>query len=78
MPKGKKNTTILALIFWDHKVLRIIFITTSVFFGIIVLMGHLHYSIDVLSAFFITYAIHHIAEVIFKRDKEYFEEMMRT
>ncbi|HEV8666693.1 MAG TPA: phosphatase PAP2-related protein, partial [Candidatus Paceibacterota bacterium] len=46
---------LMALIFWQDKVLRYIFLTWSVFFGIIVLLGHLHYSIDVLSAFFITY-----------------------
>ena len=59
---------LLALIFWNEKVLRVLFIATSVFFGIIVLMGHLHYSIDVLSAFFITYAIYNIAKWLFKND----------
>ena len=62
-------------IFWNNKLLRVIFIVTAVFFGIIVLMGHLHYSIDVLSAFFITYTIYHISEVIFKKDKVYFDEV---
>ncbi|MCX6800273.1 MAG: phosphatase PAP2-related protein, partial [Candidatus Falkowbacteria bacterium] len=45
---------LMALIFWEHAYLRKIFITISVFFGIIVLAGHIHYSIDVFSAFFIT------------------------
>jgi len=59
---------LLALIFWENKWLRIFFILLSLIFGIIVLLGHLHYSIDVLSAFFITYGIYHIALFIFKKD----------
>jgi hypothetical protein len=38
-------------------------------FGVVVLLGHLHYSIDVLSAFFISYGIYRIAEIIFHKDK---------
>lgn len=64
---------LLALIFWDNKFLRYLFIVTSVSFGIVVLLGHLHYSIDVLGAFFITYTIYHIAEIIFKKDKKIFQ-----
>jgi len=64
---------LLALIFWKEKALRIVFIATSVFFGIIVLMGHLHYSIDVLSAFFITYSIYCISKWMFKNDFAMFE-----
>lgn len=63
---------LMALIFWDHKILRWFFVATSIFFGIVVLLGHLHYTIDVLSAFFITYSIYHIAKVVFRRDNEFF------
>ena len=59
---------LLSLIFWDNVYLRVIFFALSIIFGIVVLLGHLHYSIDVLSAFFITYAIYHIAVRIFKKD----------
>jgi hypothetical protein len=45
-----------------------IFTGVAVFFGAIVLMGHLHYSIDVASAFFITYSVYHMALYFFKRD----------
>ena len=51
---------LMALVFWDEKYLRWFFIAASIFFGAIVLMAHLHYSIDVFAAFFITFAIYHI------------------
>lgn len=60
---------LLALIFWENKRLRVFFIILSLVFGTVVLLGHLHYSIDVLSAFFISYGIYHIAEKIFQKDK---------
>jgi membrane-associated phospholipid phosphatase len=62
----------MALIFWKNKILRYTFIFLSVFFGVIVLLGHIHYSIDVLAAFFITYTIWHISEKLFKKELEYF------
>ena len=63
---------LMALIFWQDVYLRFLFIASSIIFGIVVLLAHLHYSIDVLSAFFITYTIYHIAEFIFKKDREVF------
>lgn len=63
---------LMALIFWDEVYLRILFILSAIFFGILVLLAHLHYSIDVLSAFFITYAIYHLSEVLFKKDRKIF------
>ena len=64
---------LMALIFWKHKLLRYVFIISAISFGIIVLLWHLHYSIDVLAAFFITYTIHHIWEILRKKDKIHFE-----
>ncbi len=64
---------LMALIFWQNKILRYFFLLASVIFGAAVLMAHVHYSIDVLSAYFITYTIYHLAEQLFKKDKRTFE-----
>jgi PAP2 superfamily C-terminal len=58
----------MALIYWDHKYIRYLCLASSVLFGIVVLLGHLHYSIDVFAAFFITYSIYHLSRYIFKKD----------
>lgn len=60
----------LALVFWKHRLIRFFCLACSVFFGIIVLLGHLHYSIDVASAFFISYTIFIIATKVFPKDWE--------
>ncbi|MCX6722275.1 MAG: phosphatase PAP2-related protein [Candidatus Staskawiczbacteria bacterium] len=59
---------LLALIFWQEKKLRYLFLILSVFFGTISLLGHYHYTIDVLSAFFIAYGVYHFCAKIFKKD----------
>lgn len=64
---------LMALIFWKNKWMRYIFILAALAFGVIVLLGHLHYSIDVLAAFFITYTIHHLCGILRKKDKVYLE-----
>lgn len=63
---------LLALIFWENKTLRIIFLSFSIMFAFVVLLGHLHYSIDVLSAYFITFTIFHLCKYIFKKDWQLF------
>lgn len=63
---------LIALIFWDHLYLRSLFLASSIVFGVIVLLAHLHYSIDVFAAFFITYSIYHIAIKLFKKDFDFF------
>lgn len=64
---------LMALVFWHEKPLRYIFLAWSIFFGVIALLGHIHYSIDVLSAFFITYTIYHLASFFFPTEKALLE-----
>jgi len=58
----------LALVYWSNKPLRIIFLITSVVFAASVLLGHLHYSIDVFAAYFITYSVYRISMRFFKEE----------
>ena len=59
---------LMALVFWDEKFLRGLFMATAVLFGIVVLLGHYHYSIDVFAAFFITFGVYKISERFFVKD----------
>jgi hypothetical protein len=63
---------LLALIFYKEKTLRNLFLATAVLFGVVVLLSHRHYSIDVLSAFFITYTIYVISVKLFKKEFKMF------
>ncbi len=64
----------LAFVFWDETILRYFFLVCSAIGAGAVLLGHLHYSIDVFSAFFIAFGIFHITKHIFKRDYEMLRE----
>ena len=59
---------LLALIFWNFKNIRYYFLLCSIIASCVVIVGHLHYSIDVFSAFFITFGIFEIAKRIFKKE----------
>lgn len=59
---------LMSLIFWDNVVLRIVFLLASIIFGVVVLLGHLHYSIDVFSAYFITYSVYILSRRAFRKD----------
>lgn len=57
-----------ALALWSvHRREAYFFLASSLFFAAVVLLGHIHYTIDVFSAFFITYGILHIAQWLMPR-----------
>lgn len=56
---------LMALVFWNDKTLRYLFLAWSIFMAAVVLLGHYHYSIDVASAYFITYTIYVLCERFF-------------
>jgi hypothetical protein len=65
---------LLALLFWQKKGLRNLFLIWSAFFAAVVLMGHLHYTIDVASAYFITFGIFCLARWLFPNSYELFHK----
>ena len=69
-----------ALAFWHIPALRYFYLASTAFFGAIVLLGHYHYSIDVLAALFITHGIFQSACWLFHRDYTLFrssEELIK-
>ncbi len=65
---------LMALIFWPIWEWRYVFFITSIVFGISVLMGHIHYSIDVFAAPFMTYSIFTISRKLFQPDYRFSRE----
>jgi len=59
---------LLALIFWENKRLRHLFLALTVIFAASVLLAHVHYSIDVFAAPFIVYGMFIITSRLFPRD----------
>lgn len=57
-----------ALVFWDEKFWRYFFFFASFIMGFGVLGAHIHYSIDVFAAPFMTYSIYIIAQRLFPHD----------
>lgn len=54
------------LLFKDHKI-KYFFLAASIILAIVVLLMHVHYTIDVLSAFFITYGTFKIGNWFFSK-----------
>ncbi len=59
---------LMALIFWGQDFWRRFFIIASIIFGATVLFAHVHYSIDVFAAPFMSYGIFAITAKLFPRD----------
>ena len=57
-----------ALAFWHIPPWRAFYLALTAFFGAVVLLGHYHYSIDVLAALFITHGVFQISCWLFGRD----------
>src|SRR6478752_221050 len=57
-----------ALAFWHIPQWRVFYLALTAFFGSIVLLGHYHYSIDVLAALFITHGVFQVSCWLFARD----------
>ena len=57
-----------ALAFWHIPQWRMFYLALTVFFASVVLLGHYHYSIDVLAALFITHGVFQTSCWLFGRD----------
>lgn len=67
----------LALVFWQRPHLRLVFLGCSVLAAGAVIFGHLHYTIDVFAAYFITYTVYCISKTAFKSDYTIFTNDFR-
>ncbi len=65
---------LFALIYWQEKWVRYLCLGGAVLLGAGVILGHLHYSIDVFAAFFITYGIFAMAQRFFSYAYHVFSE----
>ena len=65
---------LLMLLFWENKKLRYFCLLSSIFFAYIVLVGHIHYSIDVFAAPFITYGVYALSCKFFVKDYQFFQD----
>jgi len=65
---------LFALAYKENKKLRNTFLAMTLVGSVSVILGHLHYSIDVFGAIFITYTIFHIAIKLFPEDYKTFTQ----
>ena len=61
---------LFALVFWKKTIFRYVFFAFSLIFAISMLLAHMHYSIDIFAAPFITYGVFVISKKLFKKDFE--------
>lgn len=64
-----------ALLFWNDKFIRYLMLVSSAIMGAVVLFMHVHYSIDVFSAYFITYSIFIVSDGIFNKLNLHFKKI---
>ncbi|MDO8517095.1 MAG: phosphatase PAP2-related protein [Nanoarchaeota archaeon] len=64
---GHVSVTFLGYLLFRKEKIGIFFLIASVIMAITVLLMHLHYSIDVFAAFFITYGSYKIGEWLFRK-----------
>jgi len=62
------SSFLLGLIFWKESFWRNFFFVCSAILGMSMILAHMHYSIDVFAAPFITYGIFVIATKLFRKD----------
>ncbi len=67
---GHAGLPFLGYLIFKNKKIKYIMLTLSIILAITVLFMHVHYSIDVLSAYFITYGIYKIGNYLFKDSSE--------
>ncbi len=65
---------LLALISWRKRLWRYIFLSSSCILGISMLIGRLHYSIDIFAAPFITFSIFSISRYVFPKEYKLSQE----
>ncbi|MDD5133197.1 MAG: phosphatase PAP2-related protein [Candidatus Nanoarchaeia archaeon] len=68
---GHTAIAFLGFLLFKGEKIRYFFLITSIIMGITVLLMHVHYSIDVFSAFFITYGTFKIGKWIFNKINHY-------
>lgn len=64
---------LMSLIFWDERFWRYTYIVLAIAFGIAVLFAHVHYTIDVLAAPYMSYGIFKMSQYFFPEDYKLIE-----
>ncbi len=62
------NMVMLGLVFWPIKPLRYFFFAMSIIFGISAVLGHYHYTLDVVAAPFFAYGVFVFCKRVFAKD----------